>query len=140
MDEESDFQRAASSGISNLIALAEIADHHMDEALAREIRGAHQLVTERMASGKDQSWGTLYLEDCKQRALAAIREFDALDPSDAVKVLAVQMTLREYRRVASFASELLKTADAVKRQLDGDDPLDDEVGEPLYHGEEPFQG
>lgn len=120
------------SGITTLILQAELDALQVDERMARVIRGAHQCLEDMLAKNPENlSWGGLYLDECKRRALAAVHDFAGADNVDLPQALALHATLREYRRVAEFADSLLRHAADAVRVMNGEEPLDDGVGEPL---------
>lgn len=117
------------SGIDRLIILADAAKDNDDQAFAEAMLAAAGLVVDLEAKLGDRiTWGFKYLLDAKVEAIAAIRQFPELDPHDHAAVLACQLKVRDYTRVAGFVDRLLRGASSGTTEPEGDDPSDGEGG------------
>lgn len=117
------------TGIDHLIILAEAAELADNEQFTRMMLASQSLAQDFDARlGERVSWGFKYLQDTRDEALAAIRDFPSLDPHDSGAVLACQLKVRDYVRVAQFVDRLLRETAQVVTGPDADDADDSDDG------------
>lgn len=128
---------AGLSGIDQIVlnAVAE-GKAEADEEMLLAIRGMNQRFAAVQAKN-DVTWGDQYVRHCEREVIAALHIFAGLETVTKRDAVALHSRLREYRRVADYADEIVLAGANAIRVMNGEDPLDDGVGEPL-NGEAEF--